>query len=402
MTECVGITAEYNPFHNGHAYQLAAARSASGADAAIVVMSGCFTQRGEPAIADKFTRAAWALNNGADMVLELPVPYSLGNAERFASGAVASLAATGLVNSISFGSESGDVDMLKKLAELTASDGHIDRENLRTHLAQGKTFPRAVSDMLTDTNAPAELARGLASPNDILAIEYIKAISRLGLDIGVFAIKRVGAPHDSCAECEIASARAVRTAVFSGKLDSVAGAVPKDVLDSLHSGLLAKSMPYSEARLSDLIMFSLRSIDAKRLSELPEVTEGLENAIKKAALACADYGELLDAVKSKRYTLARIKRIIMNALIGVSAADAAAAPRYIRVLGVKASAVGLLSEMSRVAALPVITRGEDAAKLGSEAQRSLKLDARAWELYESISPLPKRITPDLSHRLIVV
>lgn len=401
MTKCAGITAEYNPFHNGHAGHIAATRQASGAERVIVVMSGCFTQRGEPAIADKFTRTEWALSGGADMVLELPVAFSLGNAQRFAFGAISTLKATGLVGTVSFGSECGDIAALKKAAVCTSDDRHIDRALLQKHLAQGKSYPRAVADMLVDADTEAALTGILSSPNDILAIEYLKAIEKTGVGIQPLAVKRVGTAHDAADDNDTASALAIRNAIFDGDITKALSFMPCGIAESAAAKYNEWLMPYSREKLGDIAMFALRAATAEQLGRTADISEGMENLLKKAAISSGDYEALLKNIKTKRYTLSRLKRVVMSALIGINSDDALLPPSYIRVLGVRRDAQPLLSEMAGRASLPIIVRGGDGRALDGAAARLLSLDSRAWELYCGILPARLPIIPDLSHKLIV-
>lgn len=359
-SKCVGIVAEYNPFHNGHAYQIHEAKRLSGAEYAIVCMSANFVQRGECACMDKFTRAAWALHGGADMVIELPDIISCSCAERFAYGSIKILKATGLVSDICFGSESGDIDALKATASLQP-----DKKMLKENLNKGYSYPNAITRALGKDE--------FLLPNDTLAVEYLRAIDKIAPTTGAYAVKRLGAKHDELhSHDEFSSASAIRADFSSGNYLNAKKALPPFVFEKMICDTNCPRLPYSMENLSDVLIYSLRKLGPNGISDIAEVTEGLENLIFNVAMNSNCGLDIAQAVKSKRYALARIRRIMVNAILGStnylqSLALYEPDSLYIRVLGVKNKL--LLSELNKKAMLPVLVRSSDTKKLPENANR---------------------------------
>lgn len=375
--KCVGIIAEYNPFHNGHAYHIEAAKRLSGAEHAVVVMSGSFVQRGAPACLDKFTRARLAGQNGADLVIELPDALSCACAERFAAGGVRLIKATGIVGSIAFGSECGDIGAIR-----SAADKELSPALLREYLSEGLSYPKALSLCM---NEEAKLTgNGLAEPNDLLAVEYVRQINAIAPSIEPIAIKRVGSDH-SLTELngEYASASAIRAACERGETESIAGCVPGSVFTELLSAEQRGVFPAMLGRLSQAILYALRCMDKEQIAALADVSEGLENPIQRKALEASSADELLSMLKSKRYTMARLRRILINSILGTTEDLQKRAANeekglYIRVLYVSAGRGGeLLSALCANAELPVIVKGRDVRKLTGTAKEVFEHSSRA-------------------------
>jgi predicted nucleotidyltransferase len=398
----VGIIAEYNPFHNGHKYHIEQARNISGADKVLVVMSGSFVQRGEPACADKFTRALWALRGGADMVIELPDVFSLSNAERFAGGAVRILAGTGLVDSICFGSECADIDVLKSIASKP-----IDADRFTQSMKQGRSYASAFS----------EAAGGAMQPNDILAVEYIRAVEKYAPGIETYAAARKGSAYgDNALGGEFSSAAAIRKALMqyaaTAKMappvfDGLMQALPKDELEEISKAIKSGSFPSSFGGLSDLILYGFRTLSSEEAASLPEVSEGLENLFSLHAGDSSDAEEMLSKVKSKRYTMARLKRICMYALLGITRSVQESAVNgkdsiYARVLGVKASSIDMISELKAKASIPVIIQAADRSELKGAAKEVEAISSLAHAVRALGQPYDKSFEADASHRLIVL
>lgn len=306
----VGIIAEYNPFHNGHAYQLQKAKEASGADFAVAVMSGDFVQRGEPAMFEKRLRAKWALENGADMVITLPTPFALASAEAFALGGVTLLSRSGIADSIAFGSECGDTDLLCRAADVLNNEPDELKALIRSNISRGLSYPdaraRAFGEYL-----PPELASVFSSPNDILGIEYIRAIRRIDATLQPIAIGRTGVAHDSAHTCGgFTSASNIRRLIVSGESEYIKSYIPEGIYEDMLS-VLGRTAPIMLQSLSRETVYALRRMSKEQLKSLPDVTEGLENLLYSACRKYADIGSVLTAVKSRRYTMARLKRICM-------------------------------------------------------------------------------------------
>ena len=396
----VCITAEYNPFHNGHAYQIAEAKRVSGADRALIVMSGSFVQRGEPACADKFVRAGWAISGGADMVIELPEVFSLACAERFASGAVRIMKCTGLADAICFGSESGDAEELTRIALSGEDSGAV-----ANGLSRGLSYPAAV----------AEAAGGGLAPNDILGAEYIRAAKKHSPETEIYAVKRMGAGYaDETLGGEFSSAGAIRRALSGARyaklspavLDGLNMALPRNVLEDISRMISEGSFPADLAGLSDAVLFAFRSMSAQEIAALPEIAEGLENLFARYSAECSDAEEMLSKVKSKRYTMARLKRAAMNALLGMTEelqrrAAGDDGMLYARVLAMREDAEEMLSALKKNAAIPVIVRAADREELPEAAKEILRIGELAHLIRALGQPYEKHAAADGSHRLIV-
>lgn len=378
----VGIIAEYNPLHNGHIYHLEQAKALSGADYCIVVMSGNFVQRGEAACTDKFTRAEWALKVGADLVLELPSVFALSNAERFALGGVRTLAATGLVTDLAFGCEASDVTMLYQLADIIASEPPLFREALRRRLSEGKSYPRARFEALADYGVPPHLLEVIAQPNNILAIEYLHALSAGNIHMQPLPVTRIGSDyHSEALHGSYASATAIRKALAEGR---------REVLDTMPSFIggplmFDEQFVIPEDSLSDMTLYAIRKMSAEALRAIPDVSEGFENVIARAARSVSNMREFFETVKSKRYTLARCKRIAANALLGITVDQVHATVKspegsYLRVLGFQKKARPLLAEITRNTQAALILRNSDIQDAPLIVQKNLETDMLSTDI----------------------
>ncbi len=336
-----GIIAEYNPFHNGHKYQLQKAREVS--DAVVVIMSASFVQRGEVAITDKWTRAKMALMGGADLVLELPVIYSLNTAQKFAYGATHMLNRTGVIDTLCFGSECGDIDKLKSAAKALIDEPPEVSQKIKEYISEGMSFPsaraKAFCDVLDDDI--------LSNPNNILAVEYIKALYELKSSIEPFTIKRYGAGYnDTEVYKNIASATAIRQMVIKGE----------DVKDYMPDTEFDVYFPFL---LDGAVIANLRMMGTQKLAQINDVNEGLENRIKEAAMQATTVDELCNMVKTKRYPMSKIKRIVYSSLLGITKEVAQEKPDYIRVLGMNNTGKEILRDIKNKSDLNIITKVSD-------------------------------------------
>jgi len=378
----VGIVAEYNPFHAGHAYHMAETRRLLGEDRPIVcAMSGSWVQRGECALTDKWTRAALALRGGADLVLELPLPWAISSAEGFARGA-AVLKATGVVDTLSFGSESGDLEGLRQVAR--GLEGEAYQAALREELGKGLSF--ADARQRAALRAIGRQAETLRGANDNLAVEYLRAA---GEDLDAVAVVRKGADHDSGAPGEgFASASLVRELARRGDWEGVARWTPAGTAETLQKAGVA-NMKYVERAF----LARLRSMTAGDFAALPDSdgAGGLPERLVRAARRAGSMEEFYAMAKTKRYAHARLRRLALWAFLGLTVADRpAGGPACLRVLGMNGRGQALLHEMGRKAALPVLTKPAHVRKLGEEAQRQFALECKATDLYslcfDSIRP----------------
>ena len=379
-----GIVAEYNPFHRGHAYQLEQTKSA-GATHTIAVMSGNFVQRGEPAIAFKHARVKAAVESGVDLVIELPVPWACAAAMTFAKGAVSLLNALGFVDLLSFGSESGELKTLQNTALALASD-KLNNGAIGDQIEKGMTFAAAresaVRDIFGDTAANV-----LKNPNDTLAVEYIRALNESGSTIKPFAVKRVGAGHDRAGSVSgYASASQIRQNILAG--DDFERLLPPSSLAMMQEEIAAQRAPASYSRLETAVLAVLRSLTAADIAKAPDVSEGIENRIFEAARKAVNLEQLFALAKTKRYTHARIRRIVIQSFLGIRATDTAEFPPYIRVLGVSSSGRELLRIARKTAMLPVVMKTADITKMDERSKRIFALECRAADIFALSLPIP--------------
>ena len=384
-----GIIAEYNPLHMGHVRLMAEARRLLGPETGIIcVMSGNYVQRGDFAIVGKHARAAAAVQSGADLVLELPLPWALCSAEGFAAGAVEILRATGAVTHLVFGSESGDAGPLAQLAEVLCSGEFPQR--LREELKKGDSFPaarqRAVRALLPEGDAGA-----LARPNDILGVEYCKALR--GSGIRPAAVLRRGAGHDSgTVEDGVASASALRELLRRGEEERALSLMAPAMAEAYRAERAAGRAPAALENCERAVLARLRFLEEADWAALDGGNEGLYRRFARCAGSAAAVAELLEAVKTKRYPLARLRRMVFWAYLGLPH-QPPEGPAYLRVLAANERGTALLAGMRRTAALPVLTKPAAVRRLGPEAQRLFELEARAGRLYALACPDPAAV-PD--------
>ena len=367
-----GVVCEYNPFHRGHALHLRLARARAGADYVVCVMSGALTQRGHFARHDKWTRARMALESGADLVLELPVRFACASAPDFARGGVGLLCALGVVTHLSFGCEAEALPHLSAAAQLLGEETPALRGALREGMARGLSYPQAMGETLR-LCLPPEGAQACALPNAALALEYLRALPG---SITPVPVAREGAGYHDEALAPLASATAVRAALERGDLTDALSAVPcPDLLRSAEE----RGAIHAPEALTQALLCRLRTTDAAALSDVPGMDEGLEHRFLAAARTCPTRDALILAVKSRRYTYARLSRLCALILLGATRAQwqAQSAPAWARILGFRRSAAPLLREIKRRAAVPLFTR---AAEL-SRSDARFALDVRAQDLW---------------------
>lgn len=364
MKTC-GIIAEYNPFHNGHKFQIEETKKRYGATHIVAVMSGNFTQRGDVAIYDKYKRAEVALKNGVDLVIELPVAYALASAEQFALGAVSLLRELGCVDMLSFGSECGNIDLLHETAgAVMYAQQH---EDFFRFMRTGDTLPVALQKTI-EKYYEDEIIKALTEPNNTLAVEYLKAMNELGCTFEPVTIGRTGAAHDSDEASEsIASASRIRRMILSG--EDISAFVPEAV-----------EAEYADIRnLETAILARIRMMSGKEIAKAPNVLMGLENRIYKAAKVSTNLAELYMLIKTKRYTMARIRRIVLSCFLGIRKADLKKNPAYVRILGMNAKGREILAEAD--CRLPMDTSLKALAGMGERQKRQAFLEETAGNMY---------------------
>lgn len=377
MTVAV-IAAEYNPFHNGHAYQIAETKAA-GATHIVAVMSGNFTQRGTPAAIEKRARVRSALAGGVDLVIELPLPYAMATAQRFAFGVASIAEGMGCVDVLSFGSESGYLSILQAAAK--AVDNPAVCERMNELLSTGITFARARQNAVSELCGD-EVAETLGTPNDLLAVEYIRQLGLLGSKIAPFAVKRAGVMHDEkTSRGEIASASFLRALMHSGGAGALSGFMPAASLEEVKRAVSEGLAPFDSAKLETMMLGVLRRITPAELWRLPDISEGIENRVYAAIRQACTVEEVYSFAKSKRYTAARIRRLVMSAFLGLEDRLGEQPPPYIRVLGFNARGRQVLAAMKGTAKLPVSDSIAFLRKVNDRCAEMVDMEARATDLY---------------------
>ncbi len=360
-----GIIAEYNPFHKGHAYHVEQTRLRTGCDYVVVCMAGSFTQRGEAACADKWSRARAALCCGADAVFELPALFAVRTADAFARGGVSILSGLGC-DCLSFGCETDDLQLISRLAGLRSCEpaelSLAIREKLDAGLSHARARGEALSEMLGVS------AASLNAPNLVLAAEYLRAVRELGSEMQPVAVQRLGGYHDTTLG-DYASASAIRQALRDGNA-SVAACLPPEARFQIEN---AGSMH----DMDDMLLLTLRNMGAEDIAALPDVSEGLQDRVHAAAMQSAGREELIGRVKCKRYTYARISRLCAHALLGITQSLTLRhpLPEYARLIGFRSDAVPLMHELSCRTKLPIVS-----SATGLRENEIFSLECRATDV----------------------
>ncbi len=386
--KAAGVIAEFDPFHNGHAYFLRRVREATSADFIIVVMSGDYTQRGNPALLGKYLRAEAAMRNGADIVLELPVQYATASAELFALGGVSILDSLKLADFLCFGTESDDMEALSMTADILASETEAFKESLDQKLREGMSYPAARLQALQDTGGPKGLYELLSRPNNILAVEYIKALKRLDSSMRPVSIKREAVDHDSVNTFGIySSAKNIRESLrLTGAFDSVEGYLPENTLSLLRESFQS-DFPVYDDDMSLLMKYRLCMESAESLMRYADMSAGLAKRMmnkRRDFTVCSQFAEL---VKTRNLTYTRIARAMLHALIGITKEDMklyleAGTVGYARLLGFRKEASGLIDLLNEKSDIPVISKLSGYRKrIRAPFDRMLEDTIRASDIY---------------------
>lgn len=371
-----GIISEYNPFHMGHKHHIDQTRAALGADCGIVcIMSGNFVQRGEPAAFLKNARAEAAVKCGADLVLELPLPWALSSAEGFARGAVELLGASGVVTHLSFGSECGDVFPLENCAKLLLQPD-MDAA-IRENLEQGISYARA-RQLAADKLAGGHVSV-LESPNNILGVEYIKAIYDLHLEMQPITVRRIGAGHDQLGEGELPSASQLRAMLSDGR--DISSHIPEQAAEVFAREMAMGRGPVMGQALDTAIVSRLRMLPQSAYEALPDASEGLGARLYHACRTECDIDAIVSAAATKRYALSRLRRMIMCAALGVKAGMNEETPPYIRVLAANERGCSIIKMMHQRSKLPVVTKPGEINRLDHQARELFALESAATDLF---------------------
>ncbi len=407
-----GIIAEYNPFHNGHKFHLDKVKELTGSDYCIVVMSGNFVQRGTPALIDKYSRAKMALLNGADLVLELPAYYAVSSAENFASGAIALLDRLGVVDHVCFGSESGDISVLTRFANVLSEESPEFSEALRHNLKDGLSFPVARNNALTFVYKElAEHIDALNSPNNILGIEYIKALLRRKSSIKPLTNLRVGSDyHDTRLLQNKSSAIAIRQSLeHMDNLLLIANQVPVNVFQIMEDHFHV-NYPVFQQDLSLALKYKLLENQKDGYTDFVDITEDLSDKILKNLEQFTCFKDFCELLKSKDMTYARISRCLTHILLDMKKKSLEQFIRddfvyYARILGFKQSSTDLLSEIKQHATVPLLSKMADADSILGDcapAKEMLENDIFAAHVYDSVSTHKYRtVLPNEYRRQIV-
>lgn len=387
----LGIVAEYNPFHNGHLFQLKAAKKQANTTGTIAVISGNFVQRGDISIMNKWTRAKLAVENGVDLVLELPTAFTLRSAEHFAHGSMNLLKSTGLVSHISFGCETDDFNSLNKIVSLTEN-----KSTLKEYISiNNYTYIAAINKILSDYDKShnSDLSKIAQLPNNVLAIEYLKALKRLSFNPTILPIKRIGSNYNEKElKLDFASASAIRNEFFkSGASSKLASNLPKNTYQAL--ALLESSKHYLNVNTLDILFsYLLKSQTPESIFSSCECSEGLENKIFKARTE-STFEEILNSIKSKRYPLSRIKRLLLQLLLSKKNLNFKNIyPKetpYIRILAFNDKGRQMLKKMKKTATAPIITKLNknilESDYYSLEFKKSLALDINATNIYSILT-----------------
>lgn len=382
----IGIIAEYNPFHNGHLYHLEETKRLGQADNVIAVMSGDFTQRGEPAIYNKWVRAEMAVNNGVDLVIELPFVFACNNAEYFASGSMGILNSLGCISHFSFGSESGAISPLRQAAALLVNESTGFKDALKEFLNQGMSYPRARYEALKKTEGK-DVADVVRQPNNILAVEYLKQWLLNGYQMKPITVKRSGRGyHDKEVGETFSSATAIRKAIRQKNgMAAVRPSVPEETYRIMN---MTEHIPVTDSEgLFHLMMYKILTSANEQLSEILSAGEGLENSLKKSIIKSRSAKDIVEQTLSKRYTETRINRLLIHTLASLTKEDffrlIADPPLYARVLGFSDKGAGLIRHIKKTgcSSIPIISNINKEIMPGDPSTDLLKYDILSADIY---------------------
>lgn len=367
-----GIIAEYNPFHKGHKYHIEKTKNILGGNI-ITIISGNFVQRGEPAMADKHTRAKMALLNGADIVIELPVEYATASADIFAFGAVGILNSCNIADYISFGSEAGKTEIFENIAHILNNEPEEFKEIIKSYIDTGISYPAARMNALKDYTG--ENIDFLNQPNNILGLEYIRQLKKLNSKIKPITVERIVSDYNSSElSGEISSATAIRQALKNKDYSSLLS-IPENCVEMLKNRIIPSIDDYSQ-----ILSYILMTKTPSEIAEIADITEGLENKIINTDFVTVT--ELVENLKSKRYTYSKLQKGLLHIILGITKEEQQKKPQYIRVLGFRKDKKELLSELTKKAKLPVIINVKENEEL-------LKKEIIATDIYNIPLRKPK-------------
>ena len=379
-----GIVAEYNPFHNGHSYQIEKSKELGEWTHVVAAMSSNYVQRGETALISKWARAEMAVKNGVDLVIEIPTLWSTSYAQRFAYGGVSLLNSLGCVDMLSFGSECGNIDELIECKDAINSDAVSER--LKENLEYGLSFASARSEALKAVcgNRFFDI---LEEPNNTLGVEYLQALDKLGSDMIPMTIRRIGASHDSVMRSEnFACASDIRRMMLEENKEWEMY-VPQSVADIYAREAENGKAPCPISKLEFSILCCMRQLSAEDIGLSPDVSEGMEYRIHDAALRASSLEELFQLAKTKRYSHARIRRIVLHAFMGFVADDYRGEPPYIHILAMNDKGKEILREAKDKSSKPIVTKASDFDRLDDYGLHVFSLEDMCTDVYSLASPV---------------
>ena len=401
MGKRIGIIAEYNPFHNGHLYQIQKAKELTGADTVIAVMSGNFTQRGETSLVNKFEKTKIALQNEVDMVTELPTIYSISSAENFALGGIKILNEIGNIDYLVFGIEEDNLQELQAIADVLVNENDEFKRIIKEELDKGNSYPKAREIALKKVLSSENVEDIMQKSNNILAIEYLKALKITNSRIKPFAIKRKNSMHhDKNINENYASGTYIRKLFIENNFDEISKVVPQYTYERLSELKSHGTYVTSINDFSDIVIYKIRTMTKEEISQIADVNEGLENSIKLASTTCKTIDEIIDKVSTKRYTKTRISRILTYILLNITKSDMEQSKNndpYIRVLGINKKCEEILSTINDSKLITSLKKFEE----NNGENELLNIDKKATEIYTIKYPKSVDANLDYTSKFII-
>lgn len=402
MEKTLAIIAEYNPFHNGHLYQIKKAKEITGAENVIVIMSGNFTQRGDTSLINKFEKTKIALQNEVNMVIELPVIYSISSAENFALGAIKIINQL-KVDYLVFGIEEENIEKLEEISEILVNENQNFKIKLKENLKKGKSYPKSREEAILKVLSGENVKKIINKPNNILAIEYLKILKKIKSNIKPIGIKRNIVEHNSQkSKKNFASGTYIRKLFNENKFDEIKKLVPKKSYKILKEQYNQKTYVSSLEEFSDIIIYKIRTMTLKQLKNIPEILEGLENKLKKIAGESKTTTEIIEKVSNKRYTKTRISRILTYILLEITKEQMQKSKEiipYIRVLGT--NKVDLLKEIELKKIITSLKKYEKINK-DENLKELLEIDKKATNIYTIKYKKTSKSNLDYTEKFIII
>lgn len=405
MNNVLGIIAEYNPLHNGHVYHIQNAKERAKAEYVVAIITGNFTQRGNTSVVNKWEKTRMALKNGADLVIELPTLYSISSAENFASGGVKILKDLGCISEISFGMEEQDISLLNNIAGVLVNEPIEFQKILKEEIKKGLSYPKARENALVKYFNDKRYENILKGSNNILAIEYLKALKKQKSNIIPIGIKREKVYYNSKKIIdEYASSTGIRSLLLKNQISEISKVVPTSSFNILYDNIKKGMYTLDLINFSDMIFYKFRSMTVKEIANLPDVSEGLEYLIKDSVEKTNNIIELINLIKNKRYTQTRIQRILLYGLLGITKKDMEMAKNtvpYIRILGFNNNGKRLLPELKSKNIITSVKKFEDNCR-STKLKRMLEIDKKATDIYTIVYKNNSKANLDYTNGMIIL